>query len=888
MGATSVLAMRSVAARQMHMTWPQGARWWRGIAAALLATACLVYLVWSIHLLNARASHQIEVTGHQFVISDLFPRWLGSKALLAGQDPYSPAFTAELHRQYYGRVMAPEEEMHLFRNVAEFFYPPYVALQLLPLLWLPFELVRWLATALLALAVVASAWTWARVVGVRSHPGLIAAAAGALLFFPTLDLLILQQLTGVVLLELVGAYALIARGRLTFGGLLLGLSLVKPQSAVIPVAALLFWALWRRERWGIIAGLGVTCGVQLAFSWLLVPGWVGEFVSATLRYQRYNVVGFWLPGQLLGSNALGAALIAAPLALVLGWQWWRARGLQASSAPMIRLMALTFAASLLLMPDISYYNKVFLIPLLVTILAERRTETPLGRLAWRLTVAFGITPIALVTVAASVGWIGLMLALPLASALLTIAGVTIQTMAIFAPLVVVLAALPSCLMARDTQCATPKAQQPARQSAPRAMVRRSRLLMIAAWLLPLAWLGAVVLVWRQRGLFDWLGIDYGFFWAAAQAYMHSGPLAMFDLDAIRREIQPLSAWYGPLSEPLKVGPTPYPLLALAFVPLTWLSPPVGLGLWSAINLAVAFVVVRGLAARFATSARWSLVVVILCFMPLAYTVVVGQPTILLMYAFYRAYLAFERGDDVHAGAWSGVLLLKPQYAVFLLGVLVYRRRWGALAGAAAVGAALLLAMVAMLGVQGMFAYIGSLKYASGFRAVDPIVYPEQMISWRGVLASWLPATTSESTGVVITALLSAMTAATLLPIWRGPWNPTDNRFPRRMLATLLVTMLASFHNHIHGAALLVVPALVFAATDRGPRHAHAAMRLGLFLPTVLFTLTTSTLLAAWTLVILMLVALGAITFAELTEVPAGDTTQERRLVPALRGSRWAA
>src|SRR5436190_5334927 len=334
----------------------------RLLLAVLGLAVVAIYATWSVQVLNTRIWHQIEVTGYPFAISDLFPRWLGAKALLAGQDPYSASFAAELHRQYYGRPMSPEEEMALFRNICEFFYPPYVVLPLLPLLWLPFEAARWIGTVAMAAAVMSSVWAWLGLIGVRSRLGRATAALAALLFYPSLDLILLQQLTGLVLVYLVGAYVLLARRRYVLAGVLLALALIKPQGAAIPVAAMLFWALWRRDRWPLLGAFGATVAAQLALAEYLLPGWIPEFAAATARYQRFNTISLWLPGQILGSVVVGAMLIAGPLAVLVALLWWRHRLDDAALPILVRVMALTFAASVVLMPDISFYNKTFLLP----------------------------------------------------------------------------------------------------------------------------------------------------------------------------------------------------------------------------------------------------------------------------------------------------------------------------------------------------------------------------------------------------------------------------------------------------------------------------------------------------------------------------------------------
>jgi hypothetical protein len=369
-------------------------------------------------------------------------------------------------------------------------------------------------------------------------------------------------------------------------------------------------------------------------------------------------------------------------------------------------------------------------------------------------------------------------------------------------------------------------------------------------------------VWSVLGLFDWLGIDFGLYWAASRALLAGDTSGFLSLQSLRHYVEPLRAYYTPVGPPLQVGPTPYLPILLAIAPLTVFDPSVGFVIWSLLNLALAMVVVFGMCRRF-PDANWTRGALVLCFLPLVYTIWVGQPLVLLLFAFYRGYLALEDRRDLRAGAWLGVLLLKPHYAAVLLLVLVYRRRWRCLLGVALSAAALGAITLALVRPTGVPAYLEMLRYASGFRDVDPVVNPGEMPNWRGLLVNVLPSSITEGQGVFITLALSAATVATLIPIWRGPWQPRAASFPLRMLATMAVTLLVSFHGHIHGAVLLLVPALGVAAGGRGPRIVQRLLRIGLFLPVPFFTFSYMMDVVAFFFLLLMSATVAAVLIDEI-------------------------
>jgi hypothetical protein len=233
----------------------------------------------------------------------------------------------------------------------------------------------------------------------------------------------------------------------------------------------------------------------------------------------------------------------------------------------------------------------------------------------------------------------------------------------------------------------------------------------------------------------------------------------------------------------------------------------------------------------------------------------------MLFAFDRAYRAWERGRDFEAGLWSGVLFLKVQYLPVLVLVLACKRRWPSLVGIAITSLLIALASFAVFDERVTAAYMESLRSVSGFREVHPLVSPRQMINWRGVLDSALPWWVSEAQAKGLTLLLSALTACSLAAVWRGRWDPTGPKFPMQMLATLLVTMVATFHNHIHGATLLLVPGMALWARGGGPSPLPSLLRLGLFAPILFFTLQRHAEPVAFLSFGLMLTTLGAIVWA---------------------------
>ena len=87
-----------------------------------------------------------------------------------------------------------------------------------------------------------------------------------------------------------------------------------------------------------------------------------------------------------------------------------------------------------------------------------------------------------------------------------------------------------------------------------------------------------------------------------------------------------------------------------------------------------------------------------------------------------------------------------------------------------------------------------------------------------------------------------------------------------MLATLIVAMLTGYHNHVHGASLLIVPMLADLARDKKGDPLPPWFLSMMLLPTLGLELYGNLAHAAWCLIGIMAVTYTAI-FAEMWKTP---------------------
>jgi hypothetical protein len=322
-------------------------------------------------------------------LSDLYPRWLGARELLLHQrNPYSPEVTREIQMGYYGRELDPSRKGDP-KDQQGFVYPVYVAFLLAPTVRLPFEVVRaafgWCLIILTALTVP----LWLRVIGWRPRASVIAIivllTVGS---FPAVQGFKLQQLTLMVTALMAAAGSLLVGGHLFAAGAVLAIATIKPQLVLPTIVCLMLWAAadWlRRKRF--IWGFGLTMALLVGGSEILLPGWVGNFLTAARAYRHY-AGGMSMLDVLLspGWGRLTATILVAGVTLVC----WQFRTEEPESTAFALMISVVAAVTVVIIPMFAPYNYVLVLPTLLLIARDWRSiwnSGALGKIGFALTVA---------------------------------------------------------------------------------------------------------------------------------------------------------------------------------------------------------------------------------------------------------------------------------------------------------------------------------------------------------------------------------------------------------------------------------------------------------------------------------------------------------------------
>src|SRR5262245_36403984 len=114
-------------------------------------------------------------------LSDLYPRWLGTKEfLLQHRNPYSREVTADIQTGYWGRTLDPNNPNDP-KDENRFAYPLYVVFLLAPTVTLPFESVQRLYLSIAVPLCLVAVCLWMRTLDNRVNKTHVAVAV--MLFF---------------------------------------------------------------------------------------------------------------------------------------------------------------------------------------------------------------------------------------------------------------------------------------------------------------------------------------------------------------------------------------------------------------------------------------------------------------------------------------------------------------------------------------------------------------------------------------------------------------------------------------------------------------------------------------------------------------------------------
>lgn len=386
-----------------------------------------------------------------------------------------------------------------------------------------------------------------------------------------------------------------------------------------------------------------------------------------------------------------------------------------------------------------------------------------------------------------------------------------------------------------------------------------------------------------------LGPDFFSFYSAAKLYVLKGGSAVYDLTLQKQfELQVTG------QPPDRFIVLPYfhpPYYTLLIAPLAALSYRQAYYAMAAFNLLLAAALVALLvwnSLRIHGRAGIVAAALIAGFFPLFVTVLQGQSDLVVLVPLAAAYTAWARGRHGWAGIFSALALAKPQLLLLIPVLFLARRAWRALAGFAAVVAALGIVSVVGFGFSAVWGYLGAVgTWAIGGRlpAGGELVYTDTAVySLRNILEA-LPGG-GKAVALVILVLLLALVALSL------SWRPDKPRLDFAL--AVAASLVLSPHQNVHDLALLVIPGFALADLSlagqlRWPRA--AAVVLAAAYAAINLTLAIN----LWSAALGALLVAAYLTFERMSvrpdPVPLGELTwsgpRPRRVIvlPAYRAAK---
>ncbi len=295
---------------------------------------------------------QVVVSARGFRF-DFYPRWVGAQAFWRGQMPYDAEVTEEIQRGMFGRVLPPGSDQ---QNSA---YPAYTSLLLAPIMLLPASIAIALWAALQFFSIVWTIGIWIFILKWRPPPWLLGVLTlGFLLVFRhSINLFVLAQFTGTILLMFSLAVLLLLNGHDRWAGVVLACSTIPPTIAV-PLGLALLVAYALRGRFQGLMAFIITIGALVAITTIQIGWWIPNFVDVLGQYAQY-ARPIWA-ANLIGNPVLRIFFVAGAVAVCF-WtflNFWR----NPDRERQIELAITLMIAVVMLIPQTGSYYMVLLIP----------------------------------------------------------------------------------------------------------------------------------------------------------------------------------------------------------------------------------------------------------------------------------------------------------------------------------------------------------------------------------------------------------------------------------------------------------------------------------------------------------------------------------------------
>lgn len=212
---------------------------------------------------------------------DIYPRWVGSRAVWQGESPYTAEVDRLTQSYVYGRPAKEGEDSF------GFYYPAHAAIVLAPLTLLPAHTAAllWSASMWAVLSVIVFVTTQSLKMPAVSWIWIV--AAFSIFFYRFFLLSVINGQYAIFILGIWGmVYYLIRREKEEAAGFLLALTTIKPSLSFLPLLVWLLWGITGQHKKFVYSFL-LSSALFLAVSLLQLGWWIPEFLAELAEYDLF-------------------------------------------------------------------------------------------------------------------------------------------------------------------------------------------------------------------------------------------------------------------------------------------------------------------------------------------------------------------------------------------------------------------------------------------------------------------------------------------------------------------------------------------------------------------------------------------------------------------------
>jgi len=306
---------------------------------------------------------------------------------------------------------------------------------------------------------------------------------------------------------------------------------------------------------------------------------------------------------------------------------------------------------------------------------------------------------------------------------------------------------------------------------------------------------------RDRGLFEYIGIDFRLWYSTGSIIRLHGISSIYDSSLqsfYQRELYEGFSISNYASMPFWPLPLTYlPIFTLPMYFLSFFTPVFGFVIWITQNLIIGYLYLLTWIKRAEIVLSRYKVLVVLISLPFLLNIILTNVNLILLILVGELVIGLKNGKEELTGIFLAGLLLKPQNLILVIPGLIYLRKWKVLKGFVIASAIILLISVVLVGKNGIIGLVDTI-----------INWPDQLgdsgmtlIAFSANMKKFLP----DILVKVITIFFYVILIVNLGKVW--VWNKKandDQHFVIFFYITLLTTFSLSPHGNVH-MAMMIIP-----------------------------------------------------------------------------------